>query len=414
MKKYIIITHTIYNLGGGQLLTLRKRKILEGLGYEVMVVYKKQRGPFLLEKEYKGIKTLFVPEFEHPLNLVSGENQKKCISKVLLFIGDVTQDSIIESNDVPTAIWGEIVASHLKIRHIYYLIIETSFPSYRYYPYKDFFEYKLKRNELWACNSKGLELSFERDLPNYADSYINVPYDSIETSDTTTPSVNYRDWNYGNKVVITTISRLDKKYIISLYEAVHNICNKYKDKNIELIIVGDTVVGNNKQWLEEQARLLSQTTPNMNLILPGYIKAVGRDLFEHTDLFVGMGTAIITAISEGCLSLSVNPYTSFTSGIFGVETFNFAFNDNGKEVPLEDKIEEVLYKDRSEIKEVVKDYYRRNHSLEAYRDKYNILINKCEEKLQYYDFSKRKRYVFVDRCVSLIKALRMRILFHRE
>lgn len=400
MKKYIIFTHTIYNLGGGQLLTLRKKKILESLGYEILVVYKKKRGPFLLEKEFNDIKNIYVPEFDSPLNIISSSSQNKCIENVTNFIGSVTQDSIIESNDRTTAVWAEIIAQRAHIRHIYYLIIETELNSYKFYPYKSFFEFKLKRKELWACNSKGLEISFKRMLPEYSDMYINVPYDTSEIAEMTEPTIDYGKWKENNKIVITTISRLDKNYVIDLFKAVRNICDSHREYNIELIIVGDTVVGNNKQWLKEQVDILPSNTPNMNVIMPGYIKSIGKDFFNHTNVFVGMGTAIISAISQGCVSLTVNPYNSLSSGILGIDTYNFAFNDNGKEFSLKEKIEDILEIDRDLLKDKILKFYHNNYTLEAYKRKYKMLLENCESQLEYYDFSKRKNYQIFDNLAS--------------
>lgn len=409
MKKYIIFTHTIYNLGGGQLLTLRKKKILESLGYDLFVVYKKKRGPFLLEREYNKINNLYVPEFDSPLNVIPSSRMNRSIENVLNFIGPVTQDSIIESNDRTTAVWAEIVAQKLHIRHIYYLIIETDLNSYKFYPYNSFFDFKLKRKELWACNSKGLEISFKKKLPYYSDVYINVPYETSEIAEISEPKIDYGNWKENDKIVITTISRLDKSYVIDLFKAVCNICDRHRNYNIELNIVGDTVVGNNKQWLKEHIELLSSSTPNMNVIMPGYIKSIGKDIFNHTHIFVGMGTAIISAISQGCVSLTVNPYTSLSSGILGVDTFNFAFNDNGQEYSLEDKIEEVLKMDRDILKDKIIKFYQDNYTLEAYIRKYQMLLENCEGHLEFYDFSKRKKYKIFDKLVNWLICIKSKI-----
>ena len=63
-----------------------------------------------------------------------------------------------------------------------------------------------------------------------------------------------------------------------------------------------------------------------------------------TDVFVGMGTASINAISQNCISINIDPRNGMqkSSGIFGSDTTNFAYSESGKLYDIFTKLEDVF------------------------------------------------------------------------
>ncbi|MBO5632158.1 MAG: hypothetical protein J5965_24130, partial [Aeriscardovia sp.] len=151
---YIILTNTLYGLGGGQLLTLRKAHFLKKMGYYVIIVYKARYGDFRLKEDFEEVRCIYIPEFGKPYNLVSNKNKKRALSTIIEAAGTYSlNESYIESHDTQTAIWGEVLSAQLGIPHFLYLIQETNMNRLHFYPYKRFYQYKLERNEFWGCNS---------------------------------------------------------------------------------------------------------------------------------------------------------------------------------------------------------------------------------------------------------------------
>lgn len=59
----------------------------------------------------------------------SNSKRKNILNKILTFIGDVNEETIIESHLVHLAMWGELVASDFNGKNFIYLLSEN-YPSY--------------------------------------------------------------------------------------------------------------------------------------------------------------------------------------------------------------------------------------------------------------------------------------------
>lgn len=72
---------------------------------------------------------------------------------------------------------------------------------------------------------------------------------------------------------------------------------------------------------------------NLKIVFTGYIKELGKDIFNVSDVFVGMGTASINAISQRCIALNIDPSrNNMCSGIFGIDTNNFGYTEMVKSI----------------------------------------------------------------------------------
>ena len=100
-----------------------------------------------------------------------------------------------------------------------------------------------------------------------------------------------------------------------------------------------------------------------------------------TDIFIGMGTASINAISQGCATINIDPRSNKASGVFGVDTNNFAYSENNKLYKIEDKIAELL-KDAKKLavaKERGLYLFKESFTNEASFNKLDYLLNKSEK-----------------------------------
>lgn len=412
MKYYVIFTYSIYNLGGGQLLTLRKANYLQSKGYKVVVIYKIQRGPFILAKDFSSIETLYIPELVKPYNLVNDKVRKRIFRTLSKYVvGADKKESMVESHDGGLAVWAEYFASLWKIPHFVYMIAEQDLTKSRLFPYENFYYYKLKRNELIGCNSEGLRLCFQCEFDEYKDNFFNVSYDESEIPELSKPIITYSSYEGKKKpFVISTVTRINKSYLLPLLSVIENYCKKNLNSSVEFIIVGDTVFEDVRKEVLYRIERINKTYDNLHVLLTGFCTP-GKEFFKYTDLFIGMGTAVISAISQGCISLTIDPFTNRTGGIFGVEMKNFAFSK--KEYDVEEKLKEVMAYNqdkRNIISEESVLFFKKNYSLESTWLKQCELQKKMPMDECYYDFSKAYLYKPLDFLYVTISKLYHRII----
>lgn len=408
-KNYYFITEGVSNYGGAQLLVLRKAKYLKELGFNVKIIIHRHRGDFILEREFENFPILYLPDIELPFSIVSTQKKRNLIETVRLFFQN-TNSSIIESHSLQTAIWGEYFASHLGFKHIIYLLNEAKISKYRYYPGEKFFYFKYNRRELFGNSDQSLKIIFNDEMPGFNESYINVSFDPEEIVEKTSPPLP-KLLLENNSIVITTISRLEKKYVHHLIEACINYVNKHPGQMINLIIGGGTIYKQVEENLKKKILHPKTIYSNLNIFFTGYLTELGKDLFLGTDIFVGMGTASINAISQGCATLNIDPETNLCSGIFGIDTDNFAYAHNNRLFTIEEKLSALLNNPEmlNNAKQKGKDLFDHEYTNAATFTKLKYLLEKSEKKKEYFDFKINFRRKIFDFFLMKIRNLIIKI-----
>ncbi len=404
---YIIVTNSIYGLGGAQLLTLRKARFLRDKGWEVFIIYRRTMGEFKLKNEFGEFNTLFVPEFSYHFNFVSKRKLVKVLRQIDPFLDEIDKSSsFIESNDIVCAVWAEYLSSVYDIKHALYMLSEENMKRLFYYPYKRYYNFKLQNNELWGCNSCGLEISFGQPLPQYSQNFINVAFNDNEIPDCSSSPIEISNLKK-DTIVISTLTRLEKTYLPILIDNIALMCKSRKDVNICFIIAGGSVDINEENKIKQKANEYNKNIDNIQIMVTGYITP-GKDFFSQTDVFVGMGTAAISALSQGCIVLPINPLTNKTPGVFGIETFNFAYSESKEEYPVSEKILQLSLlpnNKRIELSKKSVDFFRNQYTLDStyavFEKMYSRMSNHGAYSFKYADFFKP-----VDYLVELVRRLR--------
>lgn len=365
--KYILVTYNVCNMGGAQLYVLRRARYLKLKGYEVHIVVCFDNNNFILEREFEGFAIHYVPEFNYPLAYYS---KKKCnrIIEALVFKIGKSDNMIIESHTLPLAVWAEKTSVLLKAKHLIYILAEPRIADYRYNPGRNFFEYKLNHDAFYGVSSVSLDLIFGKKTKKH---FVNVGFDKGELVTDSYPRFKYR--KKANDFVITTVTRLDKTYVIPLIKSVCLLAKKYPNQNFVLIIIGGSKTKGREEFLFSNYNNSTLNTENMEIIYTGYIEKMGEDIFENLDVFVGMGTASINAISRGCLTLNINPIDDTCSGFFGADTNNPAYPENGISYSIVNKLEEAYNLPLSIKQDIIKE------GLLLYKRDFEI--NTCFRKL---------------------------------
>ena len=386
-NNYLLITPSIANLGGAQLYILRRAKYLSENGYAVKIIVSTHNPQnFILENQFERIPVLFLKDLQKPFSLYSIKKLDRIIQNVKSFLSDV-ESGIIETSSLETAVWGELFAKTINWKHIIYLLADPKISQYIFYPGYHFFEYKLNKRELYGTAEQTLPLIFGKPVEKDKNLFVNVPFDTGELAELSVPPGAIR--NIGkNSFVIGTICRLEKTYLKPFIDSCIYFAEKHKKKSITLIVAG----GSEKPKLFNQLKDLysnrSLNISNLIILFPGYIKVLGKDFFNALDVFVGMGTASINAISQSCATLNIDPITNQCSGIFGIDINNFGYPQNGIIFKIEDKLEELMLD--PEIMEASKlkglELFLKEYSVESSFKKLEFLINFSADKFEYYPF----------------------------
>ena len=98
----------------------------------------------------------------------------------------------------------------------------------------------------------------------------------------------------------------------------------------------------NKEILTSLKRKYEKVIRNLEIMFPGYVYPFGKDFFKKIDVFIGMGTSVIMAISQKCVTITIDPISNNASGILGVTNMNFAYPNNEKLYDTKDLLDELI------------------------------------------------------------------------
>lgn len=366
MPYYILLTHNVSNLGGGQLYTLRRAKYLLKKGYKVIVIDHFKENNFILKEKFKGCRIIHIPEIIEPIVRYSPKKSEAIINRLINLVGPLQEDIFIETHAFQLSVWGEKLAIKLNARHLVYCYEEwNTIKNYRLIPGKPFFDRKYQSNQFFGCTSQSIRILFG-DIYS-KNNYLNIPFDESEIEDKCIPSLQiFPEKDY---FTIGTVSRLEKTYIIDLIESIGLFAASHPSQKVRLIIAGDSKDQSVTNAVKQKVENIGKDHPNMTTIMTGYISVLGKDLFELCDVFVGMGTASINAISQNVVTINIDPLNdNRTSGFFGVDTATAAFAENGKTYSIFEKIEEAYNFSQSkldEVKRVGRGLFESNFSVDS-------------------------------------------------
>ena len=388
MKKYIVLTFNVCNMGGGQLFVLRRSLYLKNKGFDVHVITTFDNGVFPLKESFEGISIYNIPEMASSSSFVSEKRQKEILSDVIQKIGKADK-YYLESHTLGTIEWAELLSAKLHGRHLAYPLAEPLFNKQFFYPGKSIILNKLERNQLYGNNSRSLVHIFGKEPKQNL--FINIAFDETELKEMCFPSLNYK--KQAGDYVITTVTRLDKTYVEPFIEDVKKLALKYPTEKFVMIVAGGSNTGTREKDL--LAKYSRSSIANLKII------------FNISDVFVGMGTASINAISQKCIALNIDPSrNSMCSGIFGIDTNNFGYTENGKVYTILEKIEEIYLADENKknyLKKTGRELFETSFEINSCFLQMDAAINSISE-------SQDEPYLHVSRLYRFIVRLSYNLL----
>lgn len=394
MNSYCIIIPSFAGLGGAQLYALRRAKYLNDNGYEVTFLVSEYDQKILVMPDY--VKVMYHSKLNVPIFFTSNKSKKEFFHKVKMHFYKAN-NIIIESFSWEPSTWGELMANELKAKHFIYSLGEPYLYPARYRYVMDYAIFKLKRNEFIGLSSSSLKIILGKYFLPELNNYVNISFDTSELIEFTKPQ--FLDQCQANSFIIGTVSRLTKPYINELIYSTIRLAQAYPIKVFSLIICGESTL---KGYTSKDYEIRFLNNPeikipqNLKIIFPGYTHPLGKDLFKKLNVFVGMGTAVINSISQGCPTIVVDPRVNQSIGILGIDTDNFAYSYEKKFFSIEDSIERLM----NDVEMVNK---AKINGLSLFLNEYDQ--NVCMKKLDNYIYSKnysKQYYIFDNR--SAIKA----------
>jgi len=372
MKKYLLFVNVISLIGGSQLYVLRKSNFIAKKGFEVYII--SARAEDIKFEELLNYSFIEIKEMKFPPTSFFKKERDRIINEILNFIDYAENDEIlIESHAVNPALWAEMLAEKVETTNLVYGIGPFK-PKGKIH--KRFYNKKLLSNEFLGCNESYIPDSFGTI---YNNNYFNIPFDKNEIA--IVNKMKDPEDNYDLRIL--TISRIQKRYV---KQSILDLIN-FSKLNSKVRIKYDLILSKDKGKEYDQLEKIVKNNKQGNLIinLKGPVTKLTSDLFEGYTLFIGMGTAVLNAVSMGLPSLVVDYRNNKYYGFFG-----FDYHEFGSGVKIADKsLDYFLYKildnevDLEKIKERGYNFFLENYDSEKVNNKfleYQIRINQNNNK----------------------------------
>lgn len=389
MKKLIIFTDVVSGYGGAQLLIARRIKYLQAQGIKTYIVVRRHLGAYPLEEEYGDAPILYQPNINRPFSFVTNKQKESLVLQIRLFVKEVDAETIVESHSMQECVWAEYFSSKVGAKHVFYSIDGAErFSHYLYYPNKDFFFYKYKKHEIAAITPYALSTSLGREK-EYDEDYLRVPFDPEEILDKTIPSLEYS--KPSDTIRISTITRLDKFSFIPFIDDVVNHA-RHTDRKIVLSVYGSCTNKSLEKEIKSRYEGVKFSS-NLTIKFIGQVK-MGRDLFEYTDVYFGIGTAVLNAASQKIPTAVINTDgNSLSYCIFGVDTREFAFcHDADRVYDISEIIERAMSQDRDFFSNAGYKLVTGEYTLSAFEKRYSNFLRSASD---WYAFEKTTCITFL-------------------
>lgn len=332
-KKYVILTNTIFSIGGSQLYTRNKVVYLQEKGWDVYV-FSSSKGIIMID-ELKKYELNVLPELNYCPHLFTKATRDRVINTIKDVIGSFyNEDFIIETHTIKISLWGEILAQTYNSKHFIYLLCETFGNQPKYI--LDFMNYKHIRKELAGISEKSLDILFKEYKKIEKNQKFNLKavctnsVDDVENS--LISNIEKYDINIGS------IGRLNKPFVIKMIDEVVQFCNNNPKKEIQLILVGGSTDG----IAEKEIQKKTENVSNLNLIITGRIFPIPRKLFKIVDIFISVAGAAYVSANEGVLTLTLDVINFKPIGLLGYETQDTLYSNNEQDESISEKLQDIL------------------------------------------------------------------------
>ena len=333
MKRFIILSTTIRNMGGAQMYAANKLAYYEQLGWKPGMFFYNE-GPVRINylKQFEGN---LIPELIQPFRSCNSKFRDK-LAHAILDRYDEQDELLFECHTPELAYWGEYLAQKSHGKSTIYLL-EESFPKFTEGEL-NFYDFKYERKELINSVAESVQRIFQHrynkdkygghgyEIRAYCENVVD--YTSIDLPQETEGA----DYN------IISIGRLDKPYIKGMLDEILLFSKSHMDKQINLIVVG----GDLYNTMNDYIRQIFCSVSNVRLFLLGYLFPVPYDWIKLADVSIASSNSILVSANEGVPTIGIDIHDFQPIGIYGQTTKNLWARDNEPAIPVSVWLEDIL------------------------------------------------------------------------
>lgn len=320
MKRYVFLTYTIKDVGGGQLYVATKSTFLKDNGWDVKIIYVSPGD--LIIKDFLLFETMENHRLLEPACYYFANKRERILKQIVDFVGNDCDEVVIESHSDFMATWGEMMASELNARHLLYLIAEKL----EIRPWLlDFIKFKYERKELASITKD----SVSRLLAN---SNIELthgsPFLPANGAGNCVQDVDYSIPFDTSIYTIGLVGRMEKEYMRDTTGEICSFLKEHENTQFNIVYIGGGPQGSG---IIEHIREQYQDSVNVNLFFIGYVFPLPKCLIKEFDFCIA-GAGAATAITwEGVPTIIIDPRSLKSDGVLSVTAKHSIWaSDNGK------------------------------------------------------------------------------------
>lgn len=312
MKKYVILTPEIGNMGGAQMYVENKVIYLCKNGWEVQVFYYIY-GENLKLPRLRQYKDNYIHDFVYAYYYVPSFKRKSILKAIADKVGKA-DEIVVESQLLTLSFWGELIAENLGGRHIInYLEEHVPYISEKEY---SFLSFKLKRWEFMNAGPNSLKRLFKERLTEDLLRYQHPM--SFQCTNVVDKNIVYDGDFAACDYTILSIGRLDKKYIIPMVKEIKRFAQQHEEKRMNVILIGGSLDGSIEKDIVE--RLGGKS--NLQCYVLGYMFPVPSNILEMADVAIESANSVLVTAEYGIPTICVDMNDSFAIGVYNYTTIN--------------------------------------------------------------------------------------------
>ena len=336
MKHYIILTSGILEMGGAEMFTANKSKYLKTNGWDVRVFYYRNYGELKIQ-ELAPYLDNYIPELLYGITFITKKRRSQIISQICAGINK-GEEVVVESHIINLAYWGELIAKYCGGKSILNAMEEIIAP----FTNKEslFVEYKVKRWEILNACGNSLHRYFN---DRYKDEYAQYTHDYMRAfcSNVVTDNDDSLDLPKEGQSIMS-IGRLDKPYVMPMFEEIKKFVSQNKFKKYNLLVIG----GSPDSSVETVVRSMFTGVSNITLYMYGYVFPVPRNLINKADVGIATANSVLVTANQGIPTISICAKDFYPLGIFGRTTRNKFYREKEPIQSVSALLKEVLIKNK--------------------------------------------------------------------
>lgn len=373
MKHYIILTGAICNMGGAEMFTSNKVKYLKKHEWNVRVFFFNDGEEIKISNLYE-YKDNYIPEMRYGYYYFSKKQRDRVIDYICRGIkkGDTLY---IESHLMNLTYWAEMIAQ----RYEGVSILNAMEESIELGSAKDaeFIRFKIRRMEVLNASEKSfmryLRDFYTPDLISYTHPHMRAYCSNVVCDEDPTLELPSEGAN------ILSIGRLDKPYVLPMFEEIKLFARSNPDSLYNLLIIG----GSPDNSVESRIKEMLGDVDNVRIFLYGYMFPVPRNLVQHADVGIASANSVLVSADQGIPTISICIYDYLPLGIYGRTTNSVFGRDKEPVQTVSQLLKEVLIENK--FKKIPPVEFDEDAELERVFGKQIEFLDLCSKQKDYYD-----------------------------